>query len=74
MRLNNKILKLLTKIANNRRASNALTYGGITLVAIGNILAIYGAYYRGVNNGVEARDEYYYQKEIKDYEQNRETT
>lgn len=67
----NKFLKMLSKIANDSFLSNLCIFGGITLASIGHIMIAYGSYYRGLHYGVEIRDEYYYQKEIENYEQSR---
>lgn len=66
--MNEKMLSLLSKVANRPTVANALVISGIISTCIGNVLIMYGSYYRGVKNGVEARDDYYLQKEIKEYE------
>ncbi len=70
----NKFLKLLSKIANDKFLQNICIFGGMTIASIGELVALYGAYYRGLNYGVEIRDEYYYQKEIENYGKNNKTT
>lgn len=66
--MNKKMLSLLSEIANRPAVANALVISGIIFTTLGNVLVMYGSYYRGVKNGVEARDDYYLQKEIKEYE------
>ena len=66
--MNDKMLGLLSKIANSPTIANTLVISGIIFTTVGNVLVMYGAYYRGVKRGVEARDDYYLQKEIKEYE------
>lgn len=55
--------KLLTRIANSKKASGIMIIGGSMMSCVGSLLILFGSYYRGVKNGADAMDEYY-QKEI----------
>ena len=63
-----KANKALTVLANNPILSDTLTFGGIIFATVGNIMILYGSFFRGLNKGVETRDNYYYEKEMTDYE------
>lgn len=67
--MNERINGLLTKVVNSKHMAGGIILLGIIFSGLGVVSVMYGAYYKGVKNGVDARDEYYYQKEIKDYEQ-----
>ena len=61
----------LTILANSPKLSGVMIVSGIIFGALSNVLVMYGAYYKGLNSGVEARDDYYYKKEMKAYEESR---
>lgn len=60
--------KILSVLANDTRIANAVIVAGIALAGVGHILIMYGSYFKGLKTGVELRDDYYYQKEIREYE------
>lgn len=62
--------KLLTKIANSSKLQKATVLSGCTLATISNVLVFVGVYYIALKKGVELRDQYYYEEEVKKYEQN----
>ena len=57
----------INKVANNRRLSSAIAYVGIALGAVCNIVAMAAVFYNGMRKGVDERDEYYYQEELRRY-------
>ena len=64
--------KLLTKIANNSKLQRATVLSGCALATISNVMVFVGVYYIALKKGVELRDQYYYEEEVKSYEQNLE--
>ena len=60
--------KLLTKLANSKKLQTTLMVTGSAIISVGSLLLMYGSYYLGVKNGVDARDEYYFAKEKEAYE------
>ena len=60
--------KLYSRLANDSNLSGIVSGFGLTLMGAGLMLLSIGTYYKGVHTGVEARDQYYYEKEIKEYE------
>ena len=62
--------KLLTKVANSSKLQKATVLSGCALATISNVLVFVGVYYIALKKGVELRDQYYYEEEVKNYEQN----
>ena len=60
--------KLLTKLANDSRLTKGVVGAGLAMSIISNVIIFVGVYYTALNKGVELRDEYYYQEEVKKYE------
>lgn len=58
---------LLNKIVNSRKATRAIGLVAIGVCAVCNIVAICAIYYNGMRKGVDERDEYYYQEELRRY-------
>ena len=57
----------INKVANNRRLSSTIAYIGIALGAVCHIVALSAIFYNGMRKGVDERDEYYYQEELRRY-------
>lgn len=59
----------LNRLANNRKLSSALAFAGIVGACVCNIVTIVSIYYNGMRKGVDDRDDYYYEKEMKAYKE-----
>ena len=58
-------MNFLTRLANNEKLADTLVYVGIAGSAFFSALAAGAAYFRGMRRGVDIRDDYYYEKEMK---------
>lgn len=58
---------LINKIANDRKLSSTIAFVGMALGTICHIVALSAIFYNGMRKGVDARDEFYYQKEMERY-------
>lgn len=63
--------KLLSNLANNEKLSTAVMLTGLGLSIAGNALMYIGVYYLALRKGVEIRDNFYYEEEVKKYEEGR---
>lgn len=60
-----------SKIANNEKLADGLVYFGILGSIACTMISVGAAYLRGMRRGVDIRDDYYYEKEVKEYEDGR---
>lgn len=63
--------KLLTKMVNNEALSKGVVLTGLAMSIVSNVVVFVGVYYTALHRGAELRDEYYYQEEVKKYEEQR---
>lgn len=62
-------MNFLSRIANDEKAASALVFIGVALGTLAEILIFTGAHYQALHKGVEIRDDYYFEKEKKAYEE-----
>ena len=62
--------KLLMKLANDERISKGVVLTGMAMSIVSNVIVFVGVYYTALHRGAEIRDEYYYQEEVRRYEEN----
>lgn len=61
--------KLLSCLVNDEKIQKMVLVGGVALSAIANTAVFVGVYYLALHKGVELRDAYYYENEVKEYEE-----
>lgn len=62
--------KFLTKLVNNDKLSMGVVGAGLAMSIVSNVIVFVGVYYTALHKGVELREEYYYQEEVRRYEEN----
>lgn len=62
--------KFLTKLVNDEHLSMGVVATGLAMSIVSNVIVFVGVYYTALHKGAELRDEYYYQEEVRKYEEN----
>ena len=61
----------INRMANDRKMSSVIAFAAIGLATVCHIVAISAIFYNGMRKGVDKRDEFYYQEELRRYNNGR---